>query len=131
MRGGGVEGRKVLGVYGRGVLNVNGKLLLGFAEDNKLALLTPLFRTPKLGVSYTFVSANLSKGQTRLDYILTKKVDHRLTRFVKVRRSSLEAPESDENLAYASPLPMRVRTKPEVERQYEGSEDGRPQAVDG
>ena len=129
--GGGVAGRKVLGVYGRDVLNVNGKLLLGFAEDNELALLTTLFRTPKLGVSYTFVSANLSKGQTRLDYILTKKVDHRLIRFVKVRRPPLEAPESDENLAYASPLPMQAHTKPEVGSQYEGSEDGRPQAVDG
>ena len=30
---------KVLGAYGRVKLNENGKLLLGFAEDNKLALL--------------------------------------------------------------------------------------------
>ena len=30
---------KVLGAYGRDMLNENGKLLLGFAEENKLALL--------------------------------------------------------------------------------------------
>ena len=32
-------GIMVLAAYGREVLNKNGKLLLGFAEDNKLALL--------------------------------------------------------------------------------------------
>ena len=121
----------MLCVYGRDVLNVNGSLLLGFAEDNKLAHLATLFWTPKRCVSYTFLSANHSKGKICLDYILTKKVDHRLIRYVKVRRPPLEAPESDDNLAYASPLPMQVRTKPEVGRHYKGSEDGRPQAVDG
>ena len=34
--GGGETDSKVLGAYGRDVLNENGKLLLGFAEDNKL-----------------------------------------------------------------------------------------------
>ena len=42
---------KVLSAYGRGKLNENGQLLLGFAEDNKLALLNTLFCTPKSGVS--------------------------------------------------------------------------------
>ena len=37
--GGGEEDSKVLGAYGRDVLNENGKLLLGFAEDNKRTLL--------------------------------------------------------------------------------------------
>ena len=37
--GGGEAGNKVLGAYGRDKLNENGKLLLGFAKDNKLALL--------------------------------------------------------------------------------------------
>ena len=36
---GGETDSKVLGAYGRDVLNENGKLLLGFAGDNKLALL--------------------------------------------------------------------------------------------
>ena len=45
--GGGVEAdRKVLGAYGRDMLNENGKLLQGFAEDNKLALLNTFFCTP-------------------------------------------------------------------------------------
>ena len=53
---------KVLDAYGRDKLNENGKLLLGFAEDNKLALLNIFFCTPKSDVSYTFQSANRSKG---------------------------------------------------------------------
>ena len=68
--GGGEAGIKVLGAYGRDVFNENGKLLLGFAEDNKLALLNTLFCSRKSGISYTFQSANRSKRQVRLDYIL-------------------------------------------------------------
>ena len=67
--GGGEADSKVLGAYGRNVLNENGKLLLGFAEDNKLALINTFFCTPKSGVCYTFQSANRSKGQARLDFI--------------------------------------------------------------
>ena len=51
--GGGEVDRKVLGAYGRDKLNENGKLLLDFAEDNKLALLNTFFCNPKSGVSYT------------------------------------------------------------------------------
>ena len=65
----------MLGTYDLGVLNGNGLLLLGFAEDIKLALLETLFCTPKCGVSYTFHSANRSKEQAHLDYILTKQVN--------------------------------------------------------
>ena len=99
--GGGEADSKVLGAYGRDKLNENGKLLLGFAEDSKLALLNILFCTPKSGVFYTFQSANRSRGQARLDYILTKHADHRLIRCVNVRRPPLEASESDHNLVYA------------------------------
>ena len=70
--GGGETDSKVLGAYGRDKLDENGKLPLDFAGDNKLALLNTFFCTPKSGVSYTFQSANRSKGQARLDYILTK-----------------------------------------------------------
>ena len=52
--GGGKTDRKVLGAYRRDVLNENGKQLLGFAEDNKLALLNTFYSTPKRGVSFTF-----------------------------------------------------------------------------
>ena len=91
----------VLGAYGRGKLNENGKLLLDFAEDNKLALLNTFFCTLKSGVSYTFQSANRSKGQARSNHILTKHSDRRLIPCVSVRRPPLEAPESDHNLVYA------------------------------
>ena len=52
-------------------------------------------------MSYTFQSANRSKGQVRLNYILTKQADRRLIRCVNVRRPPLEASESDHNLVYA------------------------------
>ena len=99
--GGGETASKVLGAYGRDKLNENGKLLLGFAEYNKLALLNTFFCTLKRGVSYTFQSANRSKGQARLDYILTKQAGRRLIRCVNVHRPPLEVPESDHNLLYA------------------------------
>ena len=41
--GGGVADRKVMGACDRNVLNVNGKILLGLAEDKKLAPLTTIF----------------------------------------------------------------------------------------
>ena len=67
----------MLGAYGQDKLNENGKLLLllGFAENNKLVLLNTFFCTPKSGVSYTFQSASHSKGQARLDSVLTKQAD--------------------------------------------------------
>ena len=106
--GGGEADSKVLGAYGRDKVNGNGKLLLGFAEDSKLALLNTFFCTPKNGVPYMFQSANRSKGQARLDYILTKQADRRLTRCVNVSRPLLEATESDHNLVYANVhLPRR------------------------
>ena len=46
-KGGGEADGKVLGAYGRDKLNENGKLLLGFAEDNKIALLNTFFFTPQ------------------------------------------------------------------------------------
>ena len=69
-RGGGGEiDSKALGAYGRDVLNEDGKLLLRFAEDNKLALLNTFFCTPKGGASYKFQSANRGKVRARLDYV--------------------------------------------------------------
>ena len=73
------------------MLNENGKLLLGFAEDNKFAILNTLFCTPKRD----------SKGQARLSYVLTEQAHGRLICCVNVRRSPLDAPESDHNLVYA------------------------------
>ena len=74
------EDSEVLGTYGQDVLNDNGKLLLGLTEDNKLVLLSTFVCTPKSGVFYTFQSANRSKRQARLDYILIKQAGRRLIR---------------------------------------------------
>ena len=98
--GGGEADSKVLGAYDRDKLNENGKLLLGFAEDNKLALLNTFSCTPNVACP-TFQSANCSKGQARLNDILTKQADRRLIRCVNVRRPPLEATESGHNLVYA------------------------------
>ena len=84
------------------MLNKKGKLLPSFAKGNNLVLLNTLFSTPKSGVSYIFPSDNRSKGQARLNYILTKQADRRLARCVNVRRPPLEAPESDHNLVYSN-----------------------------
>ena len=45
--GGEEEGSKVAGAYDRDVLNENGKLLLGCAEDNKLAFCENVFLRPQ------------------------------------------------------------------------------------
>ena len=50
--GGGETDSKVLGAYGRDKLNENGKLRLGFAEDNKLALLNTFFAPLKVACLY-------------------------------------------------------------------------------
>ena len=44
----------VLGAYGRDELNDNGKLLLNFATDNKLAVTNTFFSTCKGGISHTY-----------------------------------------------------------------------------
>ena len=122
---------KVLGAYGRDKLNKNGLLLLGFAEDNKLALLNTSFCNPKSGVSYTFQSADRSKEQARLGLILTKQADRGLIRYVNVRRPPLETPESIAISCTLKTHPTQVRTKLEEEGQYQGnSEADRPQTVD-
>ena len=54
---------KVLGAYGRDVLNENGKLLLRFAEDNKLALLNTFFSNPERGVLYTFQAPTAGRAK--------------------------------------------------------------------
>ena len=125
--GGGEADSKVLGAYGRNKLNKNRKLLLGFAEDNKLALLNTLFYTPKSGMSYTFQSANSSKGQARLDYILTKQADRRLIRCINIRRHPLEAPESDHNLVYAK---VRIPRRSESNRRKRHRIKETPKLVD-
>ena len=71
--GGEESSSKMLGAHVQDMVNENGHLLLGFAKDNTFALLNTFFCTPKSGVSDTFKCANRSKGQERLDYILTSR----------------------------------------------------------
>ena len=101
--GGEEAGSKVLGAYGRDVLNKNSNLLLlSFAEDHKLVLLNSYFCTPKSGMFNMFQRANRSKGQAHLDGILTKQANRRLICCVNIHRPPLKAPESDHNhLVYA------------------------------
>ena len=57
----------ILGTYGRDKLNDNGKLLLSFATDNKLAIMNTFFSTRK-----------------RIDYVLTRQAHRRRVRNVVV-----------------------------------------------
>lgn len=61
------ETDKVLGAFGRDVLNENGKLLLHFAKENKGTLFNAFFFTSKSIVSHAFQSANRHKVQAQLD----------------------------------------------------------------
>ena len=72
--GGGEADNKTLGAYGRDVLNENGKLLLGFAKDNKLALLNTYFllRSQKWRVLHLPKrQPQQGKGQARSDYTVS------------------------------------------------------------
>ena len=125
--GGGEADSKVLGAYDIDKLNENGKLLLGFAEDSKLALLNTFFFATKIGVSYTLQSANRSKGQARLGYIPTKQVDRRLIRCVNVRRPPVEATESDHSLVYAK---VRIPRMSAPNRRTRDSTEETPRLAD-
>ena len=61
--GGGETDSKVLGAYGRHVLNENGKLLLCFAEDNKLALLNTFFSTPNVAYLTRFKAPTAGRAK--------------------------------------------------------------------
>ena len=64
----------ILGTYERDELNNNGKLLLIFATDNKLATMSTFFSTRKGGVSYTYngVTGNRTSNFKCIDYVLTQ-----------------------------------------------------------
>ena len=62
--GSGEAGCKVLGAYGREVLNEKYQPLLGFAEDNKLALLTPFFATPNVACLTRFEAPTTARDKT-------------------------------------------------------------------
>ena len=90
----------MLGAYGRDVFSENGKLLLGFAEDNRLALLNTFFCILKNGVSIRSKAPAAARDK-HVWIILTKRAGRRRIRCVNVRRPPLEAPELDHSLVYA------------------------------
>ena len=69
-----LQDEEILGTYGRDELHDNGKLLLSFAADNKLAITnTFFFSTRKGGVSDTYndVTGIRTSDFKRFDYVLT------------------------------------------------------------
>ncbi|CAB1115349.1 unnamed protein product [Ectocarpus sp. CCAP 1310/34] len=104
-----VEGRrdgccdaKIMGGYGRDIMNNNGERLLGLASDNQLSLTKTYFRTPKGRVQHTFQSSNTGKEKYRLDLILMRQTDRRFVRNVSVKRVDFE--DSDHNLVLMTAL---------------------------
>ena len=65
----------VLGAYGRDELNNNGKRLLNFTTDNKLAVTNTFFSMRKGGISHTYngVIEGRAGDFKRIDYILTRQ----------------------------------------------------------
>lgn len=64
---------RVLGAYGSEELSRNGKRLLAFTSDNKLALTSTLFSTRNGVIYHTFNGISRRNGQKRIDYILTRQ----------------------------------------------------------
>ena len=93
----GSKDNKILGAYGRDILNDNGELLLSFANNHDLAIVNTFFSTPKGGVSHTFNG----RGKKRIDYILTRRRDRKLVRNVTVHPQPSLLPISDHNIVSA------------------------------
>ena len=117
----GSKDNKILGDYGRDILNDNGELLLSFANNHNLAILNTFFSTPKGGVSHTFNG----RGKKRIDYILTRQCDRKLVRNVTVHPQPSFLPISDHNIVsapvkllghFARNRRLRASAKPPVDR---------------
>ena len=71
--------------------------------------------------------AGKKTSRCRLDYVLTKQVDHRLVRCFNVRRPPLEAPELDNNLAYTK---VRIPRRFALNRKKRGGARETPKTTD-
>ena len=56
------EDERVMGEHGRDELNDNGRLLLTFATDNRLAITNTFFSTRKDGIWHTYVQRCVGEG---------------------------------------------------------------------
>ncbi|CAB1103351.1 unnamed protein product [Ectocarpus sp. CCAP 1310/34] len=72
---------KIMGAYGRDIMNNNWERLLGLAADNQLSLTNTCFRATKGGVQHTFQSSNKGKEKYRPDFILMRQTDRRFVAF--------------------------------------------------
>ncbi|CAB1117725.1 unnamed protein product [Ectocarpus sp. CCAP 1310/34] len=104
---------KIMGAYGRDIMNNNGERLLGLASDNQLSLTNTYFRTPKGGVQHTFQSSTKGKEKYRLDFILMRQTGRRFVRNVSVKRVDFK--DSDHNIVLTTVrLPPRVASNRRV-----------------
>ena len=81
-----LQDKGILRNYGHDELNDNGKLLLSFATDNKLAIMNTFFSTRKGGVFHTYngVTGSRTNDFKRIDYVLTRKAHRGRVRNVVV-----------------------------------------------
>ncbi|CAB1108931.1 unnamed protein product [Ectocarpus sp. CCAP 1310/34] len=98
---------KIMGAYGRDIMNNNGERLLGLASDNQLSLTNTYFRTPKGGRQHTFQSSDKGKEKKRLEFIVMRQTDRRFVRIASVKRVDFK--DSDHNLVLTT-----VRFPPRV-----------------
>ena len=106
-----IEGEKteddgVLGAYGRDELNNNGKRLLNFATDNKLAVTNTFFSTRKGSISHTYngIIGDCAGDFKRIDYILTRRAHRPRVHNVEVH-PQLNRPikaDSGHNMVFAT-----------------------------
>ena len=94
-----VHNEGILGTYGRDELNDNGKLLLSFATDNKLAIMNTFFSTRKGGVSHIHngVTGSRTSDFKRIDYVLTRQAHRCRVRNVVVHPQPALPAKADSN----------------------------------
>ena len=96
----------VLGAYGRDELNDNGKRLLNFATDNKLAVTNTFFGTRKGGISHTYngVIGDRAGDFNRIDYILTRQTHRSGVHNVEVhpQQNRRIKADSDHHMVFAT-----------------------------
>ena len=100
------EDSGVLSAYGRDELNNNGKRLLNFATDNKLAVTYTFFSTRKGGISHTYddVIGDRAGDFKRIDYILTRQAHRPRVHNVEAhpQPSRPIKADSDHNMVFAT-----------------------------
>ena len=96
----------VLGAYERDELNNNGKRLLNFTTDKKLAVTNTFFSTRKGDISHTYngVIGDRAGDFKRIDYILTREAHRPRVHNVEVHPQPYQPikADSDHNMVFAT-----------------------------